>query len=62
MELALRRLDRTTREVFLLHRLDSLPYPEIAGLLGITVEEVEACVARAMRRLADAVSDTPPDG
>lgn len=62
MEQALRRLDRTTREAFLLHRLHSLAYPEIAELLGISVGQVETCISRAMRRLADAVSDTPPDG
>jgi DNA-directed RNA polymerase specialized sigma24 family protein len=62
MERTLKRLDSTTRGVFLLHRLHSLAYAEIAEQLGISMEEVEARIASAMLRLADAVSDTTPDG
>jgi len=54
MERALRRLDPVTREVFLLHRLESLGYPKIAARLGISVAEVKACIARAMLRLMEA--------
>lgn len=55
MERALRRLDPVSREVFLMHRLESLGYPEIAERLGLSVEEVETCIARAMLRLAKAL-------
>jgi len=57
MERALRRLDTVAREVFLIHRLESLGYPEIAERLGISVEEVETCIARAMLRLATALEN-----
>lgn len=54
MERELRRMDITTREVFLSHRLDSLGYPEIAERLAITVSEVEQRVAQAISRLTQA--------
>lgn len=56
MEHALRGLDAVTREVFLLHRLASLGYPEIAKRLGISVPEVQEHIAQAMSRLVRANS------
>jgi RNA polymerase sigma-70 factor (ECF subfamily) len=46
------RMDRLTRAVFLLHRVDGLDYPAIAWRLGISVEGVERRIARAMLELA----------
>ena len=56
MEHALRGMDAVTREVFLLHRLESLGYPEIAERLGISVAEVQEHIAHAMSRLVRASS------
>lgn len=42
------RMDRLTRAVFLLHRIDGLDYPAIAWRLAISVAEVERRLARAM--------------
>ena len=41
-------MDAMTRAVFLMHRLDSLGYAEIAERLGIAVGEVERRMAQAM--------------
>jgi RNA polymerase sigma-70 factor (ECF subfamily) len=43
-----RRMPRLTREIFLAHRLDDLPYDEIARRTGLTVREVERHIARAI--------------
>ena len=51
IERALWRLDRTTREIFLAHRLDDMSYTEIAERTGLSVPEVEHRMAKAMRRL-----------
>lgn len=48
MERTVLQMDPVTREVFLLHRLDSLGYREIGERLAIDVPEVE-------RRMADAM-------
>ena len=48
------RMDATTRAVFLMHRLDSLGYAEIAQRLGIAVAEVERRIAEAMAALVEA--------
>lgn len=45
-------LETLPRAVFLLHRIDALDYGEIAWRLGIGIDEVERCVARAMLVLA----------
>lgn len=56
MEHALQGMDAVTREVFLLHRLDSLGYPEIAERLSISVAEVQEHIAQAMSGLVRASS------
>ncbi|HEV7290100.1 sigma factor-like helix-turn-helix DNA-binding protein [Sphingomonas sp.] len=48
LERRVRRMDAMTRAVFLMHRLDSLGYAEIAQRLGIAVGEVERRIAEAM--------------
>jgi DNA-directed RNA polymerase specialized sigma24 family protein len=55
------RMDRVTRTVFLMHRLDGLGYPEIAESLGIGVDEVESHIASAMLRLARLPDDALDD-
>lgn len=57
LERRVRRMDATTRAVFLMHRLDSLGYAEIAERLGIAVAEVERRMAEAMTVLVEAVAD-----
>ena len=46
------RMDRLTRAVFLLVRIDGLDYPAVAWRLRLSVAEVERRLARAICRLA----------
>lgn len=55
IEQALTAMETEMREVFLMHRLDSLGYPEIAKRLGISVSQVERHIAGAMLRLSRAL-------
>lgn len=48
---ALDELPERTRQVFLLHRLDELPYREIAARLGISIPTVQYHVARALAHI-----------
>ncbi len=57
LERRVRRMDATTRAVFLMHRLDSLGYVEIAQRLQIGVTEVERRIAAAMVVLVEAAAD-----
>ncbi len=57
LERRMRRMDAMTRAVFLMHRLDSLGYAEIAQRLGIEVGEVERRIAEAMVVLVEADAD-----
>ncbi len=52
MERAMLSLPRTTREVFLAHRLDGSSYAEIARATGLTVRQVERHMAKALLRLS----------
>ncbi|TPG37983.1 sigma-70 family RNA polymerase sigma factor [Sphingomonas koreensis] len=52
---AVRGLTPRTREVFLLHRVDELTYPEIARQLGISVSTVEYHMIRALVHLDGAL-------
>jgi RNA polymerase sigma-70 factor (ECF subfamily) len=47
----LARLSDKTRDVFLAHRIDGLPYTEIAKLHGISVATVHNHIAKATLRL-----------
>ncbi|HWT29452.1 MAG TPA: sigma-70 region 4 domain-containing protein [Propylenella sp.] len=51
MEAIMLRLPRLTREIFLAHRLDDMPYDEIARRTGLTVRQVERHIARAILAL-----------
>lgn len=57
VERKLESMDSVTREVFLLHRLDSLGYHEIAERLKIDVAEVERRISQAMFHLIQPVDD-----
>jgi len=64
IERAVAAMESTMREVFLMHRLDSLGYPEIAERLGISVAQVERHIAGAMlhiSRALDADEGLEPD-
>lgn len=45
------RLSERTRDIFLAHRIDGLPYTEIAKLYGINVTTVHQHIAKATLRL-----------
>lgn len=51
LNVGLGRLSDKTRDVFLAHRIDGLPYTEIAKLHGISVATVHHHVAKATLRL-----------
>lgn len=46
------RLPDRTRQVFLLHRFDHMPYSAIADSQGISVSAVEKHIMKAMRKLS----------
>lgn len=49
LEEAVRSLRRLDREVFLAHRLDAMSYDEIARRTGLSVNQVEWAMCRALR-------------
>lgn len=51
LSLGIGRLSEKNRAVFLAHRLDGLPYAEIAKLHGISVSTVQQHIAKATLRL-----------
>ena len=51
LEDAMRAMPRLQREIFLAHRLDDMPYREIARRTGLTVRQVEQHMARAIYNL-----------
>ncbi len=51
MEKIMLRLPRMTREIFLAHRLDGMPYDEIARRTGLSVRQVERHMYRAILAL-----------
>lgn len=57
IEAVILSLPPVTREVFILHRFDDLPYDRIGIRLGIGVDEVEAHVAAALIHLCRALDD-----
>jgi RNA polymerase sigma-70 factor (ECF subfamily) len=50
-------LPARTRDVFVLRRLEGLPYNEIAKRLGLSVSAVEKHMLRATRHLVARVGD-----
>lgn len=61
IEAAVAAMEEPTREVFLMHRLESLGYPEIGERLSLTVPEVERHIAAAMLHLVRSM-DAAGDG
>jgi RNA polymerase sigma-70 factor (ECF subfamily) len=55
---ALMELPQRTRQVFVLRRLEGLPYGEIARRLGLSVSAVEKHMVRAMRHLIARTGET----
>lgn len=51
LERAVQSLPRTTREIFLAHRLDGYSYAEIADITGLSVEKVRRQMAKALYQL-----------
>ncbi len=52
LEEAMLNIPKLQREIFMAHRLDSMPYDEIARRTGLTVRQVERHMARAIYKLA----------
>lgn len=50
--LALEKLDERAREVFILHRLESMKYADIARMYGLSVSSIEKDMIRAIAHLA----------
>lgn len=48
IEWAIARLPKRTRDVFLMHRFENLPYDRIAHRLGISVKTVEREIVRVL--------------
>ena len=59
LERAMRTLPRPTRELFLAHRLDDMPYHEIAERTGLSVHEVERHIARAILAIGRSLNRPP---
>lgn len=53
-EEALAGLDCTTRDVFLMHRVENLSYSEIARIKGIRVKRVEKLISKAVTAIRKA--------
>ncbi len=52
MEEAMLNIPKLQREIFMAHRLDNMPYDEIARRTGLTVRQVERHIARAIYKLS----------
>jgi len=59
---AMRALSPLPRAVFLLHRLDGLPFREIGASLSITASMVEACLVQALAYIALMMEGQEPSG
>ncbi len=51
MEEAMLNMPKLQREIFLAHRLDDMPYREIAERTGLSVRQVERHMAKALYKL-----------
>lgn len=56
---AVRKLPRRTREVFLAHLVDHMPYDAIAEQTGLTLREIERHIADAIYAIDRSVSGPP---
>ena len=52
IEEAILNIPKLQREIFMAHRLDDMPYQEIARRTGLTVGQIERHMARALYKLA----------
>jgi len=52
MKEAMLNIPKLQREIFMAHRLDNMPYGEIARRTGLTMRQVERHMARAIYKLA----------
>lgn len=59
LERAMQKLPRSTREIFLAHRLDDMSYRQIADRTGLTVRQVERHMAKAIYRICREFDDEP---
>jgi RNA polymerase sigma-70 factor (ECF subfamily) len=57
LQLALSELPERQRQAVVLRHIEELPNPEIAGVMGISVEAVESLTARGKRSLAAMLAD-----
>lgn len=60
LEIGLRRVPRLRREIFLAHRLDNMPYEEIAERTGLSVRQVERHIAGSMLTLMETMDGRVP--
>lgn len=51
MQAAVEQLPQRCREVYLLHRIEGMTYPEIARRSGVSAKAVEKSISRALRLL-----------
>jgi RNA polymerase sigma factor (sigma-70 family) len=54
---AIDSLPKNQRIAFVLHKLDDLPYKEIAGIMDISLSSVESLIFRARKSLQDKLLD-----
>ena len=59
LERAMLKLPRSTREIFLAHRLDDMSYLEIADRTGLTIRQVERHMAKALYWVCKELDDEP---
>jgi RNA polymerase sigma factor (sigma-70 family) len=59
LERAMRRVPRTTREVFLAHRLDDMSYTEIAERTGLSPRDIERHMTRAIIAIDRSLNEPP---
>jgi RNA polymerase sigma factor (sigma-70 family) len=57
---ALEELAPKCREVFVLHRFESLSYPQIAAELDLSVSMIEKYVSQALAHMRQRLSDVDP--
>jgi RNA polymerase sigma factor (sigma-70 family) len=55
LEEAAMNMPKLQREIFMAHRLDDMPYEEIARRTGLTVRQVERHMARAIYKITAAL-------
>lgn len=60
LEIALSRMPRMRREIFLAIRLDDMGYPEIAQRTGLSVSQVERQFAEGLLQLDEALNGRAP--